>query len=135
MGPDMIPFPAMPPAVLRFFQASQQGDADAWASAFAEDALFHDPVGTPPLEGRAAVHDLVSSVLATFRPFHGLMPTEAHSAGSSVAVAWRGTAVTETGGTVEWSGINVFELDGTGLIREARAYFDRAAFLAQLDAA
>ncbi|WP_078625747.1 nuclear transport factor 2 family protein [Streptomyces iakyrus] len=56
------------PAVLQFFQASQNRDADAWSGAFAEDALFHDPVGTPPLEGHAAVHDLVASVIAGFEP-------------------------------------------------------------------
>lgn len=126
-------FPAMPPAVLQFFQASQNGDADAWADAFAEDALFHDPVGTPPLEGRAAVHDLVTSVLTTFSTFLGLTPTEAHTAGNSVAVTWHGAAITQDLRPVNWSGINVFELDDTGRIREAKAYFNPAAFQAQVN--
>lgn len=125
--------PAMPYAVLQFFQASQRGDADAWAASFAEDALFHDPVGTPPLTGRAAIHDLVTSVLTTFRPFFGLTPTEAHTVGDSVAVAWYGAAITHDRRPVNWSGINVFELDDAGLIREAKAYFNRAVFQAQVD--
>ncbi|CAM5311972.1 nuclear transport factor 2 family protein [Streptomyces aurantiogriseus] len=125
--------PVMPPAVLRFFQASQNRDAEAWSGAFAEDAFFHDPVGTPPLEGRAAVRDLVVSVITGFSPFLGLTPTEAHIAGDSVAVTWHGAAITRDRRPVNWSGISVFELDDTGRIREARAYFDRAAFQAQVD--
>ncbi|MFE7524340.1 nuclear transport factor 2 family protein [Kitasatospora sp. NPDC057542] len=125
-------FPAMPPAVLQFFRASQEGDADTWAKAFAEDGVFHDPVGTPPITGRAAIHGFIASVLPGFRPFLGLTPLEAHTVGSHVAVSWRGAAVALDGKPVNWSGINVYELDDTGLIREARAYFNSAVFRAQL---
>ncbi|WP_329491909.1 nuclear transport factor 2 family protein [Kitasatospora sp. NBC_01246] len=125
-------FPAMPPAILQFFRASQEGDADTWAKAFAEDGVFHDPVGTPPIIGRAAIRDFIASVLPAFRPFLGLTPTEAHTLGSHVAVSWRGAAVTLDGRPVNWSGINIYELDEAGLIRDARAYFNRAVFQAQL---
>ncbi|MFT2015120.1 nuclear transport factor 2 family protein [Streptomyces sp. 796.1] len=125
-------FPAMPPAVLQFFQASQDGDADAWAQAFAQDGVFHDPVGTAPITGRAAIHAFIASVLPGFRPFLGLTPTEAHTVGNHVAVAWRGAAVALDGRPVNWSGINIYELADDGLIREARAYFNSAVFQAQL---
>ncbi|MEV3852880.1 nuclear transport factor 2 family protein [Streptomyces sp. NPDC050095] len=125
-------FPAMPPAVLQFFHASQDGDADTWAKAFAQDGVFHDPVGTSPITGRAAIHDFIASVLPNFRPFLGLTPIEAHTIGSHVAVAWRGAAVALDGKPVNWSGINIYELDGAGLIQEAKAYFNNAIFQAQL---
>ncbi|MFJ7243088.1 nuclear transport factor 2 family protein [Kitasatospora sp. NPDC098652] len=125
-------FPAMPAAVLQFFRASQDGDADTWAAAFAEDGVFHDPVGTPPITGRAAIHEFIASVLPNFRPFLGLTPLEAHTVGRHVAVSWRGAAVALDGKPVNWSGINIYELDDTGLIREARAYFNSAIFQAQL---
>lgn len=125
-------FPAMPPAVLQFFRASQEGDIDAWANAFAEGGVFHDPVGQPPLTGRAAIRDFIASVIPSFQPFLGLTPLEAHTVGAFVAVSWRGAAVTPAGKPVNWSGINVYELDGGGLIREAKAYFDSAIFHAQL---
>jgi ketosteroid isomerase-like protein len=35
---------------MQFFTASQSGDADAWAAAFAADGVFHDPIGQPPIE-------------------------------------------------------------------------------------
>ncbi|MCP2342798.1 nuclear transport factor 2 family protein [Actinomadura rupiterrae] len=125
-------FPAMPAAVLRFFAASQEGDAEAWASAFAADGVFHDPVGQPPIIGREAIGDFIASVLPQFRPFLGLTPLEAHTVGTSVAVSWRGAAVSLSGAPVNWSGINIYELDEDGLIREARAYFNPRIFQAQL---
>src|SRR5262249_10335100 len=112
--------------------ASQDGDAETWAKAFAEDGLFHDPIGTPPIAGRAAIHDFIASILPNFHPFLGLTPTDAHTIGNHVAVAWRGAAVTVDGKPVNWSGINIYELDDGGLIQEAKAYFNHAVFQAQL---
>ncbi|GAB2532751.1 nuclear transport factor 2 family protein [Nocardia heshunensis] len=125
--------PAMPAAVMQFFTASQSGDADAWADAFAADGIFHDPVGQPPIVGRPAIREFIASVLPNFDPFLGLTPREAHTVGNAVAVSWTGAAVTDTGNPVNWSGINIYDLDDNGLIREARAYFNRAIFQAQLD--
>ncbi len=124
--------PAMPRAVLQFFEASQAGDADRWADSFAEDALFHDPVGTEPIEGREAIRTFIRSVIPDFDPFLGLTPLEAHNVGEFTAVSWRGAAVSTDGKPVNWSGINVYQLNGDGLIQEAKAYFDHAIFAAQL---
>ncbi|MFJ7905946.1 nuclear transport factor 2 family protein [Kitasatospora sp. NPDC096204] len=88
--------------------------------------------GLAPAAGRAAIHEFIASVLPGFRPFLGLTPLEAHTVGNHVAVSWRGAAVALDGRPVNWSGINVYELDDTGLIREARAYFNSAVFRAQL---
>jgi steroid delta-isomerase len=125
-------FPAMPRAVLQFFRASQDGDADAWAMAFAEDGVFHDPIGTPPIVGRAAIREFIAGVLPNFHPFLGLTPVEAHTIGRHVAVSWRGAAVALDGKPVNWSGINIYELDEEGLIRDAKAYFNSAVFQSQL---
>jgi steroid delta-isomerase len=126
-------FPAMPQSVDQFFRASQSGDAQAWAAAFAEDALFHDPVGEPPLTGRPTIQAFIESVIPAFDPFLGLTPIDAHTTNHHVAVTWRGAAVTKDGRPINWSGINTYELNGDGLIQEAKAYFNRAIFQAQLD--
>ncbi|MBO2448496.1 nuclear transport factor 2 family protein [Actinomadura barringtoniae] len=126
-------FPAMPQSVDQFFRASQAGDAQAWAAAFAEDAQFHDPIGSTPLIGRPAIQSFIESVIPAFNPFLGLTPFEAHTTGTHVAVTWRGSAVTKTGRPINWSGINTYELDSEGLIQEAKAYFNQAIFQAQLD--
>ncbi|MEU9075831.1 nuclear transport factor 2 family protein [Kitasatospora sp. NPDC004745] len=126
--------PAMPKAVLQFFEASQSADADRWADAFAEDALFHDPVGTEPIKGREAIRTFIKSVIPNFDPFLGLTPLEAHNVGEFTAVSWHGAAVAKDGKPVNWSGINVYQLNGEGLIQEAKAYFNHAIFAAQLAA-
>ncbi|MER0449651.1 nuclear transport factor 2 family protein [Streptomyces sp. Edi4] len=125
-------FPAMPKSVHQFFAASQAGDADAWAESFAETATFHDPVGEAPIEGREAIRAFIKSVIPNFDPFLGLTPLEAHTVGNSVAVSWRGAAVSLDDKPVNWSGINIYEIDENGLIGEARAYFNRSVFEAQL---
>ncbi|MGW6463641.1 nuclear transport factor 2 family protein [Streptomyces rubiginosohelvolus] len=124
-------FPAMPSAVDRFYRASQESDATSWAEAFAEAGVFHDPWGTEPIVGREAIRLFIASVLAGFRSF-GLTPLDAYTVGGRVAASWRGSAVALDGATVNWSGINVYELDADGLIKQATAYFDRAVFQAQL---
>jgi len=43
-----------------------------------------------------------------------------------------GAAVALDGKPVNWSGINIYELDDDGLIRDAKAYFNPAVFQAQL---
>ncbi|MFJ1896761.1 nuclear transport factor 2 family protein [Streptomyces sp. NPDC088115] len=126
-------FPAMPRSVLNFFLASQRADAGAWAESFAVDGLFFDPVGTEPLRGREAIRRHIASVLPEFRPFLGITPVEAHTVAGSVAVSWRAAAVTKSNRPVNWSGINIYDLDGHGLIKVARAYFSQAVFQAQLD--
>jgi len=125
-------FPAMPPAILQFFRASQDNDATTWAESFAPDGVFHDPVGAPPITGRPAIEAFIASVLPNFKPFLGLTPHTAHTVGPYTAVSWTGAAVAADGRPVNWSGINVYELDDTGLIREAKAYFNPAVFQAQL---
>ncbi|MFJ9692831.1 nuclear transport factor 2 family protein [Kitasatospora sp. NPDC101183] len=126
-------FPAMPAAVLQFFRASQEADADTWAASFTEDGVFHDPIGTDPITGRDAIRDFIAGIVPNFQPFLGLTPIEAHTVGRHVAVSWRGAVVALDGSPVNWSGINVYELDeGSGLIREAKAYFNSAIFSAQL---
>ncbi|GAA3427635.1 nuclear transport factor 2 family protein [Streptosporangium sandarakinum] len=124
--------PAMPAAVMQFFTASQAGDTDAWANAFAENGIFHDPVGQPPIVGRTAIRDFIAGVLPAFQPFLGLTAREVHIVGGSVAVAWSGAAIAANGTAVNWSGINIYDLDQDGLIREAKAYFNRSIFQAQL---
>ncbi|MET9490906.1 nuclear transport factor 2 family protein [Nocardia sp. NPDC006630] len=125
-------FPAMPAAVTQFFAASQTGDADTWSAAFAENGVFHDPVGQPPIVGRTAIREFIADVLPNFQPFLGLTPLVAHTVDRWVAVSWSGAAVALNGRPVNWSGINIYELDDDGRIRDAKAYFDRSIFQAQL---
>jgi steroid delta-isomerase len=118
----------LPPAVADFFKGSTAADPDAWSAPFTEDAEIHDPVGQPPLTGRAAVRERMASFLPYLTEFSGLVPTDAYRAGDSTAVHWTATATMANGRDLAWTGITVFSLDGAGAIREMRAYFDPSIF-------
>ncbi|MFI5807461.1 nuclear transport factor 2 family protein [Streptomyces sp. NPDC051561] len=125
-------FPAMPKAVHQFYAGSQAADAELWAGAFAEDGLFHDPVGSEPIRGREAILARLRKVIPLFDPFLGITPVEAFTTGGQTAVLWRGAVVSTEGNPVNWSGITVYRLDDEGLIAEASAYFHHGVFSAQL---
>ncbi|ATL31128.1 hypothetical protein KY5_6110 [Streptomyces formicae] len=125
-------FPAMPKAVHQFYAGSQAADADLWAGAFAENGLFHDPVGSEPIRGREAILARLRKVIPQFDPFLGITPVDAYTTGGQTAVHWRGAVVTTDGKPVNWSGISVFRLDEDGLIAELWAYFHHGVFTAQL---
>jgi hypothetical protein len=124
-------FPAMPKAVHQFYEGSLAADAELWGAGFAEDALFHDPVGTEPMRGREEILARFRKVIPLFERFIGITPIEAYTSGGETAVSWRGAVVTAEGNPVNWSGITVFRLDEEGLIAEARLYFHKGAFAAQ----
>ncbi|WP_415950011.1 nuclear transport factor 2 family protein [Streptomyces sp. KLOTTS4A1] len=125
-------FPAMPKAVHQFYAGSQAADADLWAEAFAEDGIFHDPVGSRPIEGREAIRAKLHNVIPRFDPFLGITPIDAYTTGGQTAVSWRGAVVTTDGKPVNWAGIHVYRLDEQGLIAELWAYFHHGVFAAQL---
>ncbi|MEW2246682.1 MULTISPECIES: nuclear transport factor 2 family protein [unclassified Streptomyces] len=124
-------FPAMPKAVHQFYAGSLAADAELWGAGFAEDALFHDPVGSEPIRGREAILAKLRKVIPLFDPFIGITPIEAYTTGGETAVSWRGAVVTTDGNPVNWSGISVFKLNDEGLISEARLYFHHGVFAAQ----
>lgn len=126
-------FPAMPKSVANFYRGSLAADPVQWASGFADDALFYDPVGSEPLKGRATIEAHIASFLPNFDPFGGLQPTEAHTVGNNVAVSWTGAALSTSGNPVNWSGISVFELDESGAIATATVFFNQSVFVAQLN--
>jgi len=126
-------FPAMPKAVHQFYAGSLAADAELWAGAFAEDALFFDPVGSEPIRGREAILARLRKVIPMFDPFIGITPIDAYTTGGETAVSWRGAVVSNDGKPVNWSGISVYRLDDEGLIAEARLYFHHGVFTAQLN--
>lgn len=127
-------FPAMPKSVTEFFRGSQTNDVELWAGSFAPDGVFHDPVGSDPIVGRDSIRERLKGAMAAFDPFNGLQPTVAYATGGSVAVSWIGAVVhRETGNTVNWAGITVFDLNADGSIHTASAYFNHDVFSAQLN--
>jgi steroid delta-isomerase len=118
----------LPAAVASFFDGSKAGDPDVWAARFTDDADIHDPVGQPPLTGRAALRDRMAGFLPYFTRFSGLLPTHAYQAGDSTAVRWTATATMASGQDLSWAGITVFTLDDDDMICRLQAFFDASVF-------
>ncbi|MFE5586099.1 hypothetical protein [Kitasatospora sp. NPDC056531] len=102
--------------------------ADRWSPGHHSRSPPRRPAKSPARTGPAPGAGLRRG----FQLFLGLARLEAHTVDNQVAVSWRGAAVALNGKPVNWSGINIYELGGDGLIQDAKAYFNPAAFQAQL---
>jgi steroid delta-isomerase len=122
----------VPAAVAGYFRALRDNDPEAWAACFAEDAIAHDPVGTPPLSGRDALRTMLEGLLPNWQRFDGIIEDEVFAAGNAVTVRWTGHGTSSHGSPVSWSGINLFLLDDTGRIATLYAVFDGESVAAQL---
>jgi len=80
--------------VAEYFAALRAMDPEAWANTFAEDGVTHDPVGTPPHQGRAAVRQFLQGILSLFQEA-GLTEDDVFVAGNGAAVKWTGRGRSE----------------------------------------
>jgi len=118
-------------AVRGYFLAIRAMDPEAIANTFAEDGATCDPMGSPPVSGRAAVREFFQSI---FKNFKGVSLTEdsVFVAGSGAAVKWTGRGTSADGKEVNFEGIDVFEVSQDGKIQNIWAYWNPAEMIAQL---
>ena len=117
--------------VAEYFAAIRAMDPAAWANTFAEDGVTHDPVGTPPHQGREALRQFMQGILGMFQEA-GLTEDDVFVAGNGAAVKWTARGVAKNGRRFQFEGIDVFEVNDAGKIQEVRAYWDAAAVIVQL---
>ena len=118
-------------SVSSYFDALNGIDRAAFLSCFADDAVARDPYGGPVFEGHAGLNKFFDGLERTWAEFH-MAPQAAYKGANRVAVPWTTKAVARNGKHAEFSGINVFTLDGSGQIAELEAYWDFKAMLAQI---
>ena len=118
-------------AVRAYFLAIRAMDADAFANTFAEDGTTCDPMGTPPISGRAAIHEFLQSICKNFKSV-ALNEDSVFVAGNGAAVKWTGSGTSASGKEVKFEGIDVFEVDQDGKIKNVWAYWNPAEMIAQL---
>lgn len=118
-------------AIKDYFAALRAMDQKAWVDTFATDAISHDPVGAPPLEGHQKLAEFFQSITAAFREV-GLTEDEIYIAGNGAAVKWTGRGISQGGKKVHFEGIDVFEINEAGKIQSVRAYWNPAEMMAQL---
>jgi steroid delta-isomerase len=109
--------------VARFYAALRANDVEAWVALFAADATAADPVGAPVYRGHEGLRAFLSGVLEKFETF-GLTENAVYCAPGGAAVKWTGIGRGRNGRTVEFEGIDVFEVDDHGLIKSLSAYWD-----------
>jgi len=114
-----------------YFAATRAMDSEAWVATFAEDAVSHDPVGAPPLEGKEALRQFFAGITGAFETV-GLTEDSVFVAGNGAAVKWTGRGKGRNGREVTFEGIDVFEINEDGLIQQVRAYWNPAALMAEL---
>ena len=126
MSPEVIS-----KTIKAYFAAFRAMDQRAWVNTFAEDAIDHDPVGAPPIEGHQKLGEFFQTVTAAFKEV-GLTENEVFIAGNGAAVKWTGRGISKQGNNVRFEGIDVFEINEAGKIQTLHAYWNPAEMVAQL---
>lgn len=112
---------------LRYCELMNAGDLDGVMGLFAEDVVFTDPVGTPPLRGRAAVREhLGRAIAARIEEVPGT-PTGSLR-GGVVALPVTGTLDGPDGGRLRFSLVSLIEVDAAGLIADVRIIAGRTDY-------
>lgn len=118
-------------AVRAYFLSIRAMDADAFANSFAENGTTCDPMGTPPISGRAAVRAFFESVCKNFKSV-SLEEEAIFVAGNGAAVKWTGQGTSINGKDVRFEGIDIFEIDDDGKIQNLWSYWNPSEMIAQL---
>jgi steroid Delta-isomerase len=118
-------------AVAEYFAAIRALDADRWVNTFAPDAVSHDPVGAPPMQGHEALHKFMSG-LKDMSESLSLTEESIFVCGNSAAVKWTGKGRSHAGKDFAFEGIDVIDCNEAGKIIQVRAFWDPAPVMAAL---
>jgi steroid delta-isomerase len=117
--------------VANYFAHIATMNPEGWVQIFAEDAVSYDPVGHPPTKIHEGFRDFFGQLQRTFEQ---LTPTTEHifAAGNEAAVKWTMQGVSQSGKSVSFEGITIFEINEAGKIQSTRAYWSPESLMAQL---
>lgn len=118
-------------AVEKYFASVAALDAQRFANHFAPAGVLEDPVGTPPIEGQAAIaafYAAGSAALSEIKP----RVQEIIVGGNEAIVNWKLKVKTATGKQLTVAGMGLFKFNAAGQLLAVREFWDLAAFLAQL---
>lgn len=108
--------------VAAYFAGTRGGDAARWASAFAEDGVVDDPVGTPVKDTPEAIMQMGEGFLSAFETV-GLHESFVHVVGLEAVARWHGRGTTLDGQEITFEGINHFTFNEDGKITLLRGFF------------
>jgi steroid delta-isomerase len=116
-------------AVTEYFAAIRAGDVERWVNTFAHDAISHDPVGAPPMQGHAALRQFLTHLGQSFQSV-ALTEEAVFVNGNSAAVKWTGKAISHSGKSVDFEGVDVLDCNDDGKITLVRAFWNPAPVMA-----
>ena len=106
--------------VEQYMSALSKQDLDGIVALYAEDATLEDPIGTPIIEGKAAIRDFYSK--ATCIKLSASLLGDLRIAGGFVAFAFAITLPSDAG-QMRIEVIDTFKFNEQGLITEMKAYW------------
>ncbi len=111
-------------AIDHYVETINGRDPSAIAALFTEDAVQADPASAPPNVGRHAIATFFADGIAASEGWH-FQAVDIHTCASTVAIDFV-ISVSLGGGTMQISGIEVFEAADDGRFASAHAYWDDA---------
>lgn len=118
-------------AVEEYFDSVGAFDVQRYVNNFAPDGVLEDPVGTPPVQGTAALTAFITNIIAPFQEIKHKIQ-DINVCGNEAAVNWKLHLKTTTGKKIIIDGMGVFTFNQQGKLQSVREFWDLAAFLAQL---
>jgi ketosteroid isomerase-like protein len=112
-------------AIENHFRFWNAGDRAGWIRSFAENVVFHDPVGSPPKHGRSAAEKSWDNSFSNGQKWT-LVLTQLVVCGDEAAITLDNHGVVN-GQAFTMRGIEIWKVDDSGRVCQVRAYFEPPA--------
>lgn len=113
-----------------YIEAVNKGDTEAFVAAFADGAVWIDPVGTPPNVGKEQIRQGFAGFTKAF-PKASLTAKKVVAQGDLVMMELAVSLTSAEGKAAQLEAVDVFEVRG-GKIQAVRAYWDTSVVARQL---
>lgn len=114
-----------------YFDNMAAMNAEGWLGIFSEDAVIHDPVGTPPKHVHQDAQHFFKMLANVFEKIE-LSEDNIFFVKNGAAVKWTMQVFAKNGRNVATEGISVFEINDTGKIQKVSSYWDEAEMMMKL---
>jgi len=109
-------------SVVAYVEAANRNDKDTVLSMFAPDAIWYDPVGAPPHEGRPGIAEFWDQTREMADRIE-MLCDNVISCGNEAVMVFRIRA-TIGENTMEMDGVETFAFDDAGRFALVKAYWD-----------
>lgn len=108
--------------VHRFWASINNQDVESYLSTFADGAVAYDPANKPPLRSDEERRSFMEGLLGGFAEIDARIDFIT-PCGDSTAAKWTVQGHTPSGEAIHLEGIDIYEHDADGRLKEMRGYF------------